>query len=134
MRILKLKLSHYMTWRCLERKYSSYSFSTSALEGGEWSASRPCSALAPGNGPPGTHCTRGWVGPRTGLDTDVRGPMHVHTHVFFFIRMWLQYTLCKHLSNHFMKTIIQIDFPMKIIKNSGSDSHEIKTGIEPCSH
>jgi hypothetical protein len=32
--------------------YSSYLFTTSALDGGEWSASRPGSALAPGKGPP----------------------------------------------------------------------------------
>jgi hypothetical protein len=35
-----------------ERTYSSYSFSTSALDGGEWSASRPVRALPPGKGPP----------------------------------------------------------------------------------
>jgi hypothetical protein len=35
-----------------ERRYSSYSFTTSALDGGEWSASRPCRALTPGKGPP----------------------------------------------------------------------------------
>jgi hypothetical protein len=35
-----------------ERTYSSYSFSTSALDGGEWSASRPGCALPPGKGPP----------------------------------------------------------------------------------
>jgi hypothetical protein len=35
-----------------ERRYSSYSFSTSALDGGEWSASRPGRALAPGKGHP----------------------------------------------------------------------------------
>jgi hypothetical protein len=35
-----------------ERRYSSYSFSTSALDGSEWSASRPGRALAPGKGPP----------------------------------------------------------------------------------
>jgi len=34
-----------------ERRYSSYSFSTSALDGGEWSASRPGHALPPGKGP-----------------------------------------------------------------------------------
>jgi hypothetical protein len=43
--------------------HSSYSFSTSALDGGEWSAPPPGLALAPGKGPPGTHCTGGWVGP-----------------------------------------------------------------------
>jgi hypothetical protein len=32
--------------------YSSYSFSTSALDGGEWSASLPDRALAPRKGPP----------------------------------------------------------------------------------
>jgi hypothetical protein len=32
--------------------YSSYSFSSSALDGGEWLASRPGRALAPGKGPP----------------------------------------------------------------------------------
>jgi hypothetical protein len=32
--------------------YSSYSFSTSALEGGEWSESRPGRALPLGKGPP----------------------------------------------------------------------------------
>jgi hypothetical protein len=32
--------------------YSSYSFTTSAVEGGEWSASRPGLALPPGKGPP----------------------------------------------------------------------------------
>jgi hypothetical protein len=33
-------------------EYSSYSFSTSALDGGEWSASYPSRALASGKGPP----------------------------------------------------------------------------------
>jgi hypothetical protein len=32
--------------------YSSYSFLSSALDGGEYSASRSGRALAPGNGPP----------------------------------------------------------------------------------
>jgi hypothetical protein len=35
-----------------ERRYSSYSFLTSALNGGEWSVSLPGRALAPGKGPP----------------------------------------------------------------------------------
>jgi hypothetical protein len=41
---------------------------TSALDGVEWSASRPGRAL-----PPRTHCTGGWVGPRAGLGTEARG-------------------------------------------------------------
>jgi hypothetical protein len=49
----KLKLSHYTPRRRLgERRYSSYSFLTSALDGGEWSASRPGRDLPPGKGPP----------------------------------------------------------------------------------
>jgi hypothetical protein len=32
--------------------YSSYSFMTLELDGGEWSVSRPCSALPPVKGPP----------------------------------------------------------------------------------
>jgi hypothetical protein len=56
-----------------ERRYSSYSFTNSALDGGEWWASRPGRALPPGKGPPGTHCTGGWVGPSAGLNTEVRG-------------------------------------------------------------
>jgi hypothetical protein len=35
-----------------ERRYSFYSYLTSALDGGEWSASRPGRALPPGKGPP----------------------------------------------------------------------------------
>jgi hypothetical protein len=66
--------SLYTPWRRLgERRYSSYSFTTSALDGGEWSASRPGRAFAPGERTPGTHSTGGWVGPRAGLDTEARG-------------------------------------------------------------
>jgi hypothetical protein len=50
-----------------------YSFLTSALDGGEWSASRPGHAFTPGEKTPGTHWTGGWVGPRAGLDTEDRG-------------------------------------------------------------
>jgi hypothetical protein len=51
--IKKIKLSRYTPWRCLgEGRYSSYSFTTSELYGGEWSTSRPGRALPPGKGPP----------------------------------------------------------------------------------
>jgi hypothetical protein len=41
-----------MTWRYMgERRCSSYSYLTSALDGGEWSASRTGRALPPGKGP-----------------------------------------------------------------------------------
>jgi hypothetical protein len=42
-------------------------FLTSALVGGEWSASRPC-RFTPGERAPGTHWIGGWVGLRSGLD------------------------------------------------------------------
>jgi hypothetical protein len=54
-------------------RYSSYSFSTSALDGGECSASRPGRAFTRGERTPSTHCTGRWVGPRAGLDTGARG-------------------------------------------------------------
>jgi hypothetical protein len=56
-----------------ERKYSSYSFLTSVLDGGEWSASRPGRALPPEKGPPvpiGQEA--GWASELV-LDTEVRG-------------------------------------------------------------
>jgi hypothetical protein len=53
-------------------RYSSYSFLTSALHGGEWSASRPAT-LCPRERTPGSLCSGGWVGLRAGLDTEATG-------------------------------------------------------------
>jgi hypothetical protein len=55
------------------RRYSSCSSLTWVLGGGVWSASRPGCALALGKGHPGTHWTRGWVGPKASLDPEARG-------------------------------------------------------------
>jgi hypothetical protein len=45
-----------------ERRYSFYSFSTSALDWGEWSESRPGRGLAPGKGSPvPTRQEAGWA-------------------------------------------------------------------------
>jgi hypothetical protein len=44
---------------------------TSALEGGEWSASRP-SRFTPSERVPGIHWIEVWVGPRAVLDTVVK--------------------------------------------------------------
>jgi hypothetical protein len=74
--LLKTSLSSPTThlWRHRgERKYSSYPFSTSALDSGEWSVSRPGRALVPGRGPlVPTVQGAGW-GPRAGLDTEATG-------------------------------------------------------------
>jgi hypothetical protein len=43
------------------------SFLTSALDGGEWSASRP-GRFIPGEIAAGIHCMGGWVGSRASLD------------------------------------------------------------------
>jgi hypothetical protein len=49
----KKQQSRYTPCRRLrERRYSSYSFTTSALDGDEWSTSRPGRALPPAKGPP----------------------------------------------------------------------------------
>jgi hypothetical protein len=45
----------------------SHIFLTSALVGGEWSASRPC-CFTPVEKAPGTHWTGGWMGLRADLD------------------------------------------------------------------
>jgi hypothetical protein len=51
--------------------YSSNSFSTSALDGmNSEREARP--RFSPRERTPGTHFTGGWVGPRAGLDTEVR--------------------------------------------------------------
>jgi hypothetical protein len=42
-------------------------FLTSAIAGGEWSASRS-GRFTPGERTLGTHCIGGWVNPRVGLD------------------------------------------------------------------
>jgi hypothetical protein len=42
-------------------------FLTSALDRGEWSASRP-GRVTPGERAPGTHWMGGWVDPRAGQD------------------------------------------------------------------
>jgi hypothetical protein len=53
-----------------ERRYSSYSFTTSALDG---VSVTPRPRFNSGERTPGTLCTGGWVGPRAGLDTEARG-------------------------------------------------------------
>jgi hypothetical protein len=47
--------------------YRATLFLTSALAGGEWSASRP-RRFTPGENAPGTHWIGGWMDPRAGLD------------------------------------------------------------------
>jgi hypothetical protein len=49
----KVKQSHNTPMEAQgEKMYSSYSFATSAVDGGEWSASRPGRALPTGKGSP----------------------------------------------------------------------------------
>jgi hypothetical protein len=54
-----------------EWRYSSTHSLTSALDGGEWSASRT-DRFTPREGAPGTHWIGGWVGPRSVLDAVVK--------------------------------------------------------------
>jgi hypothetical protein len=55
-----------------EKRYSSYCFLTSALEGGEWSASRPGCTLPPGE-VPGTHLIEVWMDSRAQKDLEAKG-------------------------------------------------------------
>jgi hypothetical protein len=73
LRKAKVKLSCYChVGDEAESSCSSYSFLTSALDGGECSASRPSHTLTLGKDP-GTHWVGGWVGLRAGLNTETRG-------------------------------------------------------------
>jgi hypothetical protein len=54
-----------------EWRYSSTQSLTSALDGGEWSASRP-GRFTPRERDPGTHLIGDWVGPRDILDVVVK--------------------------------------------------------------
>jgi hypothetical protein len=56
----------YWEWR-----YSFTHSSTSALDGGEWSASRP-GRFTPRESTPGTHWIGGWIGSRAVLDAVVK--------------------------------------------------------------
>jgi hypothetical protein len=53
-------------------EYSSYSYFNSALDGGEWSASRPDRASPPQGKDPRCPPDRRLGGPRAGLDTEAR--------------------------------------------------------------
>jgi hypothetical protein len=60
-----------MPWRRIgEWRYNSTHSLTTALVGGEWSASRP-GRFTPRERTPGNHWIGGWVGPRAGLDAVV---------------------------------------------------------------
>jgi hypothetical protein len=52
-----------------------HAFLTSALDGSEWSASRPGHFIH-GERALGTHCIGGWVGSRVGLDAVAKIPSH----------------------------------------------------------
>jgi hypothetical protein len=65
--ICKNNTHHRGAWG--ERRYSSYSFLTSALDGGEWSVPHPSHTLTPGKGPPVPTVQD----PRVCLDTEARG-------------------------------------------------------------
>jgi hypothetical protein len=61
-----------MPWKRLGERYSSYSFSTSALDGGWVVSVTPRPRFSPGKKTPVTHYTGGWVGPTASPDTKAR--------------------------------------------------------------
>jgi hypothetical protein len=95
-----------------ERTYSSYSFLTSTLDGGEWSASRPGRALLWGKDP-GTHWTGGWLGSRACLDTETRRKilclclgLKLGRPVRSQTLYWLSYPCSIDISRHFFKCLL----------------------------
>jgi hypothetical protein len=56
----------------VERRYSSYSFSTSALDGVNGKRHVPATIYTRGS-TPGTHCAGGLMGPRAALETEDKG-------------------------------------------------------------
>jgi hypothetical protein len=69
----EVKHSLYAPWRRLgEKSYSSYSFTASALDGVSCQRHAPTALYHRGR-TPCTHLTGGWVGPRAGLDSEVKG-------------------------------------------------------------
>jgi hypothetical protein len=64
-----------MPWRHMGSEGIAPPFLTSAQEGGEWSASRPC-RFKPGKRAPDTPWMRRWVGLRAGLDAVKRKILH----------------------------------------------------------
>jgi hypothetical protein len=74
---VKVKLSLCFNWAPRhegvlgEWRYSSTHSLTWALDGGEWSTSRP-GRFTHRESAPGTHWTGGWVGPRAVLDAVVK--------------------------------------------------------------
>jgi hypothetical protein len=74
---VKVKLSLCFNWASRYKgvlgewwRYSSTLFLTSALDGGEWLASRP-GRFIPREGAPGTHWVGCWMVPRVGLEAVV---------------------------------------------------------------
>jgi hypothetical protein len=69
----KKKVSRYTPWWCMgERRYSSYSFLTSATRWWWVVSVTPRPRFTPGERTPGTNYIGGWVGLRAGLDAGAR--------------------------------------------------------------
>jgi hypothetical protein len=76
------------------RGYSPYSFLTSALDGGKWSAFRLGRALPPEKDP-GAHWVGDWVSLRAGLVTETRGKILLCEFSFGSYRFILLYVELK---------------------------------------
>ena len=92
---------------------------TAALEGGERSAVRPA-ALYPRERP-GTHCTGGWVGHRTGLDGR-KSRLHRHWFPDRRARSQLLYRLSTHTQRQ--RTVISIYFSANATESDDNTKSE----------
>jgi hypothetical protein len=68
----KVKLASYTPWKALGGRGRTAPLNLGTRRG--WVVSiTPRPRFTPAERAPGTHCTGGWVGPRAGLDAEVRG-------------------------------------------------------------
>jgi hypothetical protein len=118
---VKVKLSLCFNWAPRhevilgERRYSSTHSLTSALDGGEWSVSRP-GRFTPREIATGVHSIGGWVGPRVGLDTvskrKILSPYRESnpgTPILQPVAKFMKVNLCRAAASHISRILNQIE-------------------------
>jgi hypothetical protein len=92
---------------------------------GEWSASRPGPRFTPGERTPCTHCTRGWVDPRAGLDTEARGKILCLFRGSNLDRPVVQ-SVVRHCTDSYLRTISEQTYKFVCRFKLNSKNHNIQ--------